>query len=133
MLRIYTDGSYKEGKVGYAFVVVNEGKVVHRFSAAFKSFDPSRQVAGEIQAVLDALQWLKKMGEERVQIFYDYSGLEEWACMRWKAKTPNTRKYQQTVADCGIEIFWNKVQSHSGDEFNDMADSLARQAMEKEK
>lgn len=59
------------------------------------------QVAGEIEAVYQALRGAIRRKVKLVRIFYDYQGLPEWALRTWKAKNDITKRYQEmfTIAN----------------------------------
>lgn len=132
-LVIFVDGSFdaKRQQYGYAFVVVQNGKVLkQKFGgAANPKYLSSGQVAGETTAVLQALSWLSYHKYTHATIVYDYQGLEKWITGEWKAKQMVGLDYKslfQSYADSGIKIHFQKIKSHSQNEFNDLADSLAK-------
>lgn len=124
----YVDGSYREGLVGWAVVIVIDGKLHAEFSGVLndEEVQGTRQVAGELKAVEEALFWCKEQGVKELNLYYDYTGIKDWVTGAWKAKKELTQKYRDKVRSCGVKINWNKVKSHSGNEFNDKADLLAR-------
>jgi ribonuclease HI len=63
-----------------------------------------RNVAGEILAILKAIQWCKSQGITEMTIYYDYQGLESWTTGAWRAKLPFTQAYAHTVKESGITI-----------------------------
>ncbi len=127
-LAAYVDGSYREGKVGWASVIVKDGKSFFELSGVMneEEVQGTRQVAGELKAVEETLSWCKKHKVDEISIHYDYTGIKEWVIGSWKAKKELTRKYRDFVRASGIKINWIKVKSHSGIEFNEKADELAR-------
>jgi len=127
---VYVDGSYINGTIGYGVVVIDSGKVIEeRFGNledAGENVKRMRQVSGEIRAVYEAIEWAKLNGIEKIHIHYDYVGLENWATGVWKAKNDFTKAYQFTMQNTPVLITWHKVESHSGDHWNERADELAR-------
>ncbi|OPZ88730.1 MAG: RNase H [candidate division TA06 bacterium ADurb.Bin417] len=89
--------------------------------------DGTRQVAGELQAVLTALDWCRAKEIKAAAIHYDYEGIRAWATGRWKAKKAVTQNYRAAVTAAGLEITWRKVTAHTGVKWNEHADQLARQ------
>ena len=87
-----------------------------------------RNVAGEIQAVLQALEWCRAHGIATATISFDYQGLASWVEGTWKTRTPFTRAYAERVRALGMTLTWQKVQAHSGDPYNELVDQLAREA-----
>lgn len=126
---IYVDGSYMNGATGYGAVVLKNGEVVDELSGPVDAseVDGTRQVAGELVAVKEALNWCRQHSVNEVSIYYDYLGIEKWATGKWKAKLPLTREYARFVSECPIKIHWHKVDSHTGNRWNDRADILAKQ------
>lgn len=126
---IYVDGSFINGATGYGAVVLNNGKVVDELSGPVAVADVSatRQVAGELVAVRKALMWCLEHSVDEVSIYYDYLGIEKWATRQWKTNQPLTAEYARFMNECRIRIHWNKVDSHTGNRWNDRADVLAKQ------
>jgi ribonuclease HI len=127
--QIYVDGSFINGATGYGAVILKDQKVVDELSGAVPIAEVSdtRQVAGELVAVKEALNWCLAHSVSEVSIYYDYLGIEKWATGKWKTNKPLTRDYARFVRDCPIKIHWHKVNSHTGDRWNDRADALAKQ------
>lgn len=57
----------------------------------------TRQIAGECEAVIEALGHASECSATQIVIFYDYQGLPEWATGTWKAKNEITKHYQKVV------------------------------------
>jgi len=126
----YVDGSFIEDAIGYGLIVVYCGEVVEersgKISDASTNVERMRQVGGEIRAIYEALEWVQSNGMNELHIHYDYKGLECWATGAWQAKKDFTKQYQKTLQNTPIRITWHKVESHSGDRWNERADELAR-------
>jgi ribonuclease HI len=71
-------------------------------------------------------------GVKSVEIYHDYEGIGAWADRRWKANNPLTQGYRDFVAEARktLEIKFVKVKGHSGNKYNDMADRLAKAALQ---
>ena len=126
---VYVDGSFINGATGYGAVILEDGKVVDELSGPVDASEVNgtRQVAGELAAVRAALNWCVAHSVNEVSIYYDYFGVEKWATGQWKRNQPLTKEYARFVAHCPVKIHWHKVDSHTGDRWNDRADALARQ------
>ncbi len=126
---IYVDGSFINGATGYGAVVLDNGKVVDELLGTVDASEvnETRQVAGELVAVKKALNWCCEHSVDEVSIYYDYLGIEKWATRQWKTNQPLTKDYARFVAECPIKIHWHKVDSHTGNRWNDRADALAKQ------
>ncbi|MBN1114840.1 MAG: ribonuclease H [Oligoflexia bacterium] len=131
MLKAYVDGSYRDGRVGWATVIVKNSEVVDELSGelADEEVQGTRQVAGELMAVQKTIEWCNASRVKGIEVHYDYKGIECWVTGEWKAKLPLTQNYRDFVRLSKINIKWIKVKSHSGDKFNDRADELACKAI----
>jgi len=133
-VEIWVDGSYVSREphvaVGWAFIARKDGEELHRASGS--DIPPGAEkhwnVAGEIVAVLKALEWCEAEGITQVAIYHDYESLPFWPTGRWRAKTDLTRSYAREVAASGIRIEWHWVRSHAGAKHNEAVDKLARDA-----
>ncbi len=134
-VEIYTDGSYNltTKVVGYAFIVVSDGKVVYTHSEKLINSESAVHwnVAGELLAVLKALEYCKQNSIDCVVINYDYEGIEKWITGEWKAKKDFTKKYVEEVRKYlkNLNVQFRKVKAHSTDKYNNLVDSLARKAV----
>ena len=77
------------------------------------------------------MNWAVEHGYQAVTIYYDYEGIEKWANGIWKANKPGTKRYQAFIAQKreDINIFFKKVAAHTGVEYNELADQLAKEAL----
>lgn len=129
-LDIYVDGSFAGETTTYAVVVVQSDQKIWEDLGIVPPTDVegTRQVAGELMAVLKALEWCKANDIDMTTIHYDYQGIEKWATGGWKAKKTVTQQYRDTVQTSGIQITWHKVDAHTGVKWNEHVDQLARSA-----
>ena len=127
--RAYVDGSYLDGGIGYGVVILQEGSPIAELSGPVEdeTLQGMRQVGGELQAVCKMVEWCRANGIRDVTIYYDYEGIEKWATGAWQGNNPATRAYAAQMSSPPIAIRWQKVQSHSGDRWNEQADELAKQ------
>jgi len=132
---IWVDGSciHNNGQnlqLGWAYLILDGDRELHRDSGNDipEEARSQRNVAGEIQAVLKALDWCQAKGISSATIYHDYQGLAAWVEGYWKAKTPFTQAYVSTVMAHRMDLRWKKVLAHSGEEFNEIVDQLARDA-----
>lgn len=130
----YVDGSYNVATKEYACGVVlfHDGKT-ETFSKKFA--DPERaemrNVAGEIEGSMCAMNYCLEHDIRELTIYYDYAGVEHWCTGAWKASKGGTRAYRDYYEKVSqrVRIHFVKVKGHSGDKYNDMADKLAKQAI----
>lgn len=141
----FVDGTYKnniEGKYpekyGYGVILLTkpEDKILEDKlynSAHDEEGLRLRQVAGELQATKEAINWAIAMEKfSKIHIFYDYSGIENWANRTWKAKDSITEEYADFIQKKSnlITITFSKVTSHTGIGYNEKADKLAKSSLE---
>lgn len=131
--KAYVDGSFnkKNGWYGSGVVFISDEGVIERISNGGNNTLGSSlwQVSGEILAARIAIQKAIDEHYDVVEIFYDYAGIECWASGAWRTKNPVTKSYKDFVWNASkiIEIGFFKVPAHSGVEFNEQADILAKQ------
>ena len=135
VIDIWVDGSCfpnSNGRLnfGWAYVILDGERELHRASGHDVPAEARRHrnVAGEIQAVLQALEWCRARGIAAAAIHFDYQGLASWAEGTWKTRTAFTRAYAERVRAMGMTLTWHKVQAHSGEPLNELVDRLAREA-----
>lgn len=129
----YVDGSFNAAtkQFGYGVVMFHNGEEIH-LSDAFENEEMAamRNVAGEIYGSMAAMEYAVKNSISHLTIYYDYMGISKWCTGEWKANKKGTiayRKYYDQVKK-RVHISFEKVKGHSGDKYNDMADSLAKKA-----
>lgn len=124
---IYVDGSYSGGVYGWGMAIYYHGKLFDTFFGRGRSEDAAElhNVAGEIEAAMEAARWAQASGEDIV-ICHDYIGLSEWAEGRWKANKELTKKYAAFMKPYLNQITFKKVSGHTGVPGNEAADQLAK-------
>ena len=133
---IYVDGSFNTVKnnFSYGFVVVNNDNVVYEDKGIGYDIDAValRNVSGEVLGSLNAIRYAIENGFKKVNIYFDYQGIQSWAIGTWKRNNRITQDYHSQIQEMKKEIDINfiKVKGHSGDRFNDRADYLAKKALE---
>jgi ribonuclease HI len=136
---IYVDGSYIHNRckrAGWAWLAVRDGKVMGRESGVTEKDALSRNIDGELEAAIRAMEWAHHHGHKAV-IHHDYSGIAMWASGAWKVKAEVSMDYVERIREIKEAVTFKKVAGHSGDKYNDMVDKLAGEAIaahvEKEK
>lgn len=130
----YVDGSYDHSQLAYAYgcVLVFQDEVV-TLNGRGNDADlvGMRNVAGEILGSKCAISWAVEHNYPAITIYYDYEGIEKWAMGIWKANKPGTIAYKEFVQmqKENIAISFQKVAAHTGVEYNEMADQLAKSAL----
>lgn len=126
----YTDGSYKDNKIGFGVVMLKNGKEI-----CFRGTTSGelRNISGEFGAFLFTLHAIKEFNIEKANIVYDYDGIGCWLSGEWKVRSTEASEFRDFVVDFvkrnNIKINLCKCKSHSGDRLNNKADKLAKQAL----
>lgn len=129
----YVDGSYNAKTREYSCgVVLLYRGVTQYFSRKFSDPEQAamRNVAGEIEGSMCAMNYCLEHRIGSLDIYYDYEGIEKWCTGAWRANKEGTIAYRDFYrrASQQMEIRFVKVKGHSGDKYNDLADKLAKQA-----
>lgn len=135
-IHAYVDGSFNEatGKYSYGLVIVNDDIIeyVEAGSAIDDSAKALRQIAGELKASVNALEYAATNNEKKIVIFHDYEGIYHHAVGTWERREESSKNYYEKMNYLKdknkIDIIFVKVDSHTGDLFNEIADELAKEA-----
>jgi len=135
-LHIYVDGSYNAStqEYSYGMVAVQKEVVLHIESGAGESDSAKniRQIAGELEGAIKGAQYALAKGEKKVVIFHDYVGICYHATGFWERKEPSSKEYykkMQELMSRGLEIIFVKVDSHTGDLFNELVDEKCKEKL----
>lgn len=132
----YVDGSYEHSMLKYAFgcvFLLPDGRVLTENGSGNNPDSAKlRNVTGEMLGAMFAVRWAMKNGFKKIEIRYDYEGVEKWVTGVWKSKTELTRKYAEAMRSWGtkIQLSFTKVAAHANVYYNEMADQLAKAALE---
>ncbi len=131
----YVDGSYEHSLGKYAFgcvFLMPDGTIyVENGSGNNPESAKLRNVTGEMLGAMFAVRFAIKNGFKKVEIRYDYEGVEKWVTGAWKSKTELTQKYSMSMRSwqAQIQMSFTKVVAHSNVYYNEMADKLAKQGL----
>lgn len=131
----YVDGSYEHSLTKYGFgcvFVLPDGSVyVENGSGNNPESAALRNVTGEMLGAMYAVRWGIKNGFSKIEIRFDYEGIEKWVTGAWRSKTDLTQKYAASMRKWQSQIVqeFTKVPAHSNVFFNELADELAKDAV----
>lgn len=134
----FVDGSYDvtEEKSAFGAIIISCGGNKDILYKAFTKqlgaeFISLRNVAAELEGVKEAVNWAVLYKKKKITVYYDYTGIEQWATGQWKAKTTITKNYISFISEKRkvIDIFFVKVPAHSGICLNEEVDALAKSAL----
>ena len=128
---IYVDGSYNDNKYSWGFVVYKNDEIMYEAYGLGENSEAAKthNVAGELEATVNAVKWAEEQNIKPIVIHHDYIGISEWAMGRWKTNNPTTAQYAQHMKKYLGWVKFNKVAGHSGIEGNEIADKLAKKAL----
>ena len=131
-LLAYVDGSYDDSIKKYAFgcVFITPDGIVETECGNGDNAQSlqHRNVTGEMLGAMYAVKVAIMSGFSRIEICYDYQGIEKWVTGEWRSKTQLTRKYADAMREWGkeIEICFTKVAAHTNVYYNELADKMAK-------
>lgn len=135
-LHVYVDGSYNINTEEYSYGLVavrdNIVEYIDSHSAKDSSKKNIRQIAGELEAAIKAVQYALKKGDKRVVIFHDYEGICHHATGFWERKEKSSAEYYEKMNELmsqGIQVIFVKVDSHTGDFFNELVDEKCKEKL----
>lgn len=131
----YVDGSYEHSLKRYAFgcvfILPDDTVYVENGSGDNADTAQQRNVSGEMLGAMFAVRWAIKNGFSRIELRYDYEGIEKWVTGAWKSKTELTQKYAAAMRRWmgSIQMHFTKVEAHSNVYYNELADRLAKNGL----
>lgn len=130
---IYVDGSYdnSQKKYSWGFAVYKGSEVIYTASGVGKNAEAVaiRNVAGELEATIEAVKWVESQDIESIIIHHDYIGISEWATGKWKTNNKITEAYSVFIKPYLSWVKFHKVAGHTGIPGNELADKLAGDAL----
>lgn len=136
----FVDGSFSDsinGEKRYSFgaiLVTDKGEKILYGSYNNADKIDLRNIAGELKGVKEAVLWAIKNDRKNIKVFYDYCGIERWGKGEWSAKNKTTQSYYQFIQEKLqlINIDFYHVESHTGIDYNERVDEIAKNALYKE-
>lgn len=130
----YVDGSYRksDNTYSYGYLIINNENKKYSHSQRMNSpeFSSMLNVAGEIIGSIQVIKKAIELGYSKIYLHYDYLGIENWCTGEWSANNKFTRWYRDFYNEIKdkIEVKFIKVPAHSGVEYNEIVDRLAKEA-----
>ena len=131
-LLAYVDGSYDDSLKKYAFgcvFLLADGRVFTQYGNGDNEQSlQHRNVTGEMLGAMYAVKFAMFNGFRKMELRYDYQGIEKWVTGEWRSKTELTGKYADAMREWGksIEIKFTKVAAHANVKYNELADRMAK-------
>lgn len=133
-IMVYVDGSFclKSWTYSYGVVAITDkGIETYNGREDDKELAQMRNVSGEIKGAMVAMEIALEKGKEILYLYFDYEGIEQWAKGSWKTNKQGTidyKSYYDSIKD-KLKVVFIKVKAHSGVEYNELADKLAKEAL----
>lgn len=132
----YVDGSFneKEGKYSYGVVVVENDVIIHIENGCAEDDKQKsiRQIAGELKGAIKSLEYAANNNIKDIVIVHDYVGVCYHATGFWQRKEESSKKYYEDFNNFtksnNINVTFLKVDSHTGDLYNEIVDEFAKVA-----
>ena len=132
-LHVYVDGSYNEFTKRYSYALIAiKNNIVEYIDSGDIAEDPNcaiRQIAGELKAAELGVRYAIKKNEKQVVIIHDYEGIAHHATGTWDRKEESSKIYYECMQKLmkEINVIFVKVDSHTGDVFNELADEKCKE------
>lgn len=130
----YVDGSFCLDTRTYSYgvvIITKEGKETFSGREDDEDLALMRNVSGEIKGAMVAMDIALNRGKKILYLYFDYTGIEHWAKGDWKTNKEGTKVYKEyydSIKD-KLQVVFVKVRAHSGVEYNEEADRLAKEAI----
>lgn len=137
-LTAFVDGSFEVSVSRYGFgcvILQPEREPLEYYGSGNNETSAAlRNVTGEMLGAMFAVKWAIAHDYKEILICYDYEGIEKWASGVWKAKTELTAKYAVAMKEWSRSIYitFRKIAAHTGNRYNELADKLAKRAIQEE-
>lgn len=131
----YVDGSFDLDNWTYSYGVVfitKNRKETFSGRDSDEELASMRNVSGEIKGAMVAMGKAIEQSKDILYLYFDYTGIEQWAVGNWKTNKEGTKAYKKfydSIKD-KLDVKFIKVKSHTGIKYNEEADILAKEAIE---
>ncbi|MGO1470737.1 MAG: ribonuclease H family protein [Tissierella sp.] len=131
----YVDGSFSLKHMLYSYgavIITKSGMETFKGKDDDPELVKMRNVSGELKGAMVAMSIAIDKNYQKLSLHYDYAGIEKWAIGEWKTNKEGTKfykKYYDSIKD-KLDVKFVKVKAHSGVKYNELADKLAKEAIE---
>lgn len=129
----YVDGSFNKSlnTYGSGVLIITKDDIYTIRESYTDRYVKYKFTSGEIMGAIIALDTAIDFGVKKITIYHDFMGIKNHKTMKWKCKNPMTKTYYQYLTSIRSLITYDfvHVKSHSGDYYNDIADLLAKDAV----
>lgn len=134
LMHIYVDGSYsiQNCEYSYGLVAVKDDVILHVDYGKDKEKDTIRQIAGELEAAIKAVEYALERNEKKIVLFHDYEGIFHHATGSWSRNDDLSKKYYEKINELfkkGIEVIFVHVKSHENDLLNELVDEKCKEVL----
>ncbi len=135
-IEAYVDGSFNitSEKFSYGLLILKDNTIVHAENGVAEddSKKKLRQIAGELMGAERSLEYACEVDEKNVKIYHDYVGVRNHVTGEWQRKEISSQLYYEKMnrlmKENDINVQFVKVDSHTGDLYNEIVDELAKVA-----
>ncbi|WBW98689.1 ribonuclease H family protein [Oceanirhabdus sp. W0125-5] len=135
-IEAYVDGSFNIAteRFSYGLVILKDNTIVHAENGVAEddSKKKQRQIAGELLGAERALEYACESQEKQVKIYHDYVGVRNHVTGEWQRKEESSQLYYEKmnrlINENDLNVEFVKVDSHTGDLYNEVVDELAKVA-----
>lgn len=130
----YVDGSFHLPSMTFSYgavIITRDGIETFKGIDRDEELAKMRNVSGELKGAMVAMEIAIERGYKKLSLCYDYAGIEKWALGEWKTNKAGTQAYKafyDAIKD-HLKVEFIKVPAHSGVKYNELADSLAKDAI----
>jgi len=141
-VNVYVDGSFNSNIEIYsaAFVVVKNETAIHQYARVGhdkQAASKIKHLAGELSAAMMGASFVAKKGFKKVMLYHDNLSIRNLIEGTQKPKNEFQHKYIRYMDNLKqtyrIKIEFTKVKAHNGNKWNELVDTLAKEAIEKYK
>ena len=129
----FVDGSFnpstKEYGYGVVIITIDDcNPITYTGNGNDTDIIGMRNIAGELNGAIKAIKLALSLNLNKINIYYDYLGIEMWANNEWNSNNPFVINYKKFIEDSRkiIDINFIKVEAHTGVKYNELADKLAK-------